>query len=116
MDGTTNVVGWGSGWSILDPALDEPTRERIVEGSGLATYGDETGYPINNGTSFLMALAFGDTGPQARVFLTYSDTEDREAMDYVAATERFSAKDWRTVAFAAADVEADTRSTLTVRG
>ena len=115
-DGTTNIVGWGSGWSILDPALDDPTRERIVEGSGLATLGDETGYPVNNGTSFLMALAYTDDGPQAQVFLTYSDTEDRSADDYTAATERFSAKDWRTVDFTASDVEADTRSTVTVRG
>ena len=63
-----------------------------------------------------MALAYTDDGPQAQVFLTYSDTEDRSADDYTAATERFSAKDWRTVDFTASDVEADTRSTVTVRG
>ncbi|WP_421122004.1 penicillin acylase family protein [Aquihabitans daechungensis] len=117
VDGTTNVVGFGSGASIMDPALDELSRERVAVDSQLATIDDDhAGYLINNGTSFLMALAFTDDGPQAKVFLAYSDTEDRESDDYVAATRRFSEKDWRTVAFTEEDVAADTSSTLTVRG
>lgn len=117
VDGTTNVVGFGSSASIMDPALDELSRERVAVGSQLATIDDEdAGYLINNGTSFLMALAFTDEGPQAKVFLAYSDTEDRESDDYVAATRRFSEKDWRAVAFTEDDVADDTRSTTTVRG
>jgi acyl-homoserine-lactone acylase len=116
VDGTTNVVGFGTSASIMDPALDELSRERVAVGSQLATIDDDAGYLINNGTSFLMALAFTDAGPQAKVFLAYSDTEDREADDYVAATRRFSEKDWRTVAFTEDDVADDTRSTVTIRG
>ena len=115
-DGTTNVVGFGSGASIRDPKLLEQDRERLVDGSQLSTLDGETGYPVNNGTSFLMALAFTDDGPQAKVFLTYSNTEDRSADDYTEATRRFSEKDWRPVAFTEEDVAADTRSTITVRG
>jgi acyl-homoserine-lactone acylase len=115
-DGTTNVVGFGTSASILDPAIADIERERLVTGSQLATTDGETGYAINNGTSFLMALAFGDDGPEAKVFLTYSDTEDRTADDYVDATRRFSEKDWRTVAFTEEAIEAETRSTITVRG
>jgi acyl-homoserine-lactone acylase len=115
-DGTTNVVGFGTSTSIEDPAIAEIERERLVTGSQLATTDGETGYAINNGTSFLMALAFGADGPEAKVFLTYSNTEDRSSDDYTAATQRFSDKDWRTVAFAEDDVAADTRSTITVRG
>ncbi|MEZ5139217.1 MAG: penicillin acylase family protein [Acidimicrobiales bacterium] len=115
-DGTTNVVGFGSGASIRDPKLLEQDRERLVGGSQLSTLDGETGYPVNNGTSFLMALAFTDDGPQAKVFLTYSNTEDRSADDYTEATRRFSEKDWRPVAFTEEDVAADTRSTITVRG
>jgi acyl-homoserine-lactone acylase len=115
-DGTTNIVGFGISASIQDPALDEIERERLVTGSQLATTDGENGYAINNGTSFLMALAFGEDGPEAKVFLTYSDTEDREADDYVDATRRFSEKDWRTVAFTEDAIAAETRSTTTVRG
>lgn len=115
-DGTTNVVGTGSSFSILDPALAEAERESVVVGSPLSTVDGETGYLVNNGTSFLMALAFTDDGPQAKVFLAYSNTEDRTADDYTAATERFSDKDWRTVAFTEEAIADETRSTLTVRG
>ncbi len=115
-DGTTNVVGFGSGSSIQDPAILDQQRERLVTGSGLSDLDGEVGYPVNNGTSFLMALAYTDEGPQAKVFLTYGDTEDRSSEDYTNATQRFSDKDWRTVAFTEEDVAADTRSTITVRG
>ena len=116
LDGTTNVVGFGRGYSILDPTLAELDRELLVDGSSLADLGDENGYLINNGTSFLMALEFTKDGPSAKVFLTYGNTEDRSAKEYTAATERFSAKDWRTVAFTDEDIAGDERSTITVRG
>ena len=116
VDGTTNVVGFGRGWSILDPTLAELDRELLTDGSALAEVDGEQGYLINNGTSFLMALAYTDEGPQAQVFLAYGNTEDREAKDYRAATERFSAKDWRTVAFTDEAIDAEATSTVTVRG
>jgi acyl-homoserine-lactone acylase len=115
-DGTTNIVGWGSGASILDPAVVQTKYETLVPGSSLARVGGETGYPINNGTSFLMALAFTDNGPQARVFLTYGETEDRSSDIYTEATEAFSAKEWREVAFTDAEIQADVVDTVTVRG
>lgn len=115
-DGTTNIVGFGSGHSILDPALDDVQRDLLVPGSSLADVGDGTGYPINNGTSFLLALAYGDDGPEAKVFLTYGNTEDRSAESYTEATQRFSAKDWRPVAFTSDAVDADASSRTTVRG
>jgi acyl-homoserine-lactone acylase len=115
-DGTTNIVGWGSGASILDPALTETKHEPLVPGSSLARVDGEAGYPINNGTSFLMALAFTDDGPQAQVFLTYGESEDRSSDIYTEATEAFSAKEWRTVAFTDDEIEADLVEMKTVRG
>lgn len=116
VDGTTNVVGFGTSASILDPTLAELERERIAVGSPLSEIDGEAGYPINNGTSFLLALAYGDDGPEAKVFLTYGNTEDREAEEYVSVTERFSDKDWRPVAFTSQDVADDATETITVRG
>jgi acyl-homoserine-lactone acylase len=120
LDGATNIVGFGSMHSILDPALAEIERETVVGGSSLATIeepaGEHTGYLINSGTSFLMALEFTDDGPDARVFLTYSNSENRSDPYYTEATERFSEKDWRTVLLARDDIEADTIEAKTVRG
>jgi acyl-homoserine-lactone acylase len=114
-DGTTNVVG-STGASILDPALDEIEREFVAANSPLARVAGHTGYLINNGTSFLMAVAFTDDGPRARVFLTYSNTEDRADPNYLEATERFSAKDWRTAAWTDAQIDDQEITKKTVRG
>jgi acyl-homoserine-lactone acylase len=78
--------------------------------------GGESGYPVNNGTSFLMARSVTDDGPQARVFLTYGETEDRSSGLYTEATEAFSDKEWRDVAFTDAEIEADLVDTVRVRG
>ena len=119
-DGTTNVVGFGRSWATMDPQLTELEREPLAPGSSFAEVtGDEedtTGYRINNGTSFLLALAFTDDGPVAKAFLTYGNTADRDDPDYLEATERFSAKDWRDVAFTEEQVAEATTSTVTVRG
>ncbi len=120
VDGTTNVVAWGEGWSTLDPALEALERTPVTTRSQLATTSDgqrsTTGYRINNGTSFLMALEFTEHGPRARTFLTYGNTADRSAPAYLAATQRFSDKDWKDVRFRAADVAATATSITEVRG
>ena len=120
VDGTTNVVGWGRGWSTLDPALVALERTPFTPSSQLATTSDgersTVGYRINNGTSFLMALEYTDHGPRARTFLTYGNTADRSAPEYLAATQRFSDKDWKDVRFTAADVSATATSVTEVRG
>jgi acyl-homoserine-lactone acylase len=118
-DGVPNIVDWGTNWATLDPALDALERTSVAA-SALAevTDGDTTttGYRINSGTSFLLTLAYGDDGPAARAFLTYSNTADREDPAYTEATEAFSEKRWRDVAFTPEQVEAATESATTVRG
>ena len=115
-DGTTNFVGFAAPGSILDPAFDEIERELVAPNSQLAHVGADTGYLVNNGTSFLLALAFTDDGPQARVFVDYSNTEDRTDPNYLEATQRFSAKDWRTVAWTDDQIDKQEVDTKTVRG
>ncbi|HNH95909.1 MAG TPA: penicillin acylase family protein, partial [Microthrixaceae bacterium] len=116
VDGVTNIVTWSSLYSTLDPAVLNLKREKVAAGSTLNGLDGETGYPVNYGTSFLLALAYTDDGPKAKAFLTYSNTENRKNPDYVTATERFSAKKWRDVAFTADQIEAATTSTTNVRG
>jgi len=117
VDGVTNVVGWGTNTTSRDPALVEVKREKLYAGSDLAQLDGETGYAVNNGTSFLFAVQFGKGGPRAKAFLTYGNTEDRSADLYTAVTERLSAKKWRDVAFTESAVEDDqVGKTLTVKG
>lgn len=117
IDGTTNIVGYGGlSATITDPSLTQPDRQRLAPGSALYRLGDEVGTPIVSGTSFLMALEFTDDGPQARAFLVYGQSEDPTAEIFTAATQRFSAKDWRPVEFTEDDVAAATTATVTVRG
>ncbi|MHB1137964.1 MAG: penicillin acylase family protein [Microthrixaceae bacterium] len=119
-DGTTNVVGWGTGWNTLDPSLTALEREPLAPGSPLSTVsgaGPTTvGYRINSGTSFLMALEFTEEGPRARTFLTYGNTADRSDPAYLEATERFSTRRWKDVAFTPDAVDEAATSTLEVRG
>ncbi|WP_208026760.1 penicillin acylase family protein [Rhabdothermincola sediminis] len=100
-DGVTNVVGYGAGSSTMEPT---PGRGPTVAPRSALT---ADGYLINNGTSFLLAVHFGPDGPEAKVFLTYGQTQDRTSPLFVGATERFSAKDWRTVVFKNEDVASD---------
>ncbi len=100
-DGVTNIVGYGGGSSTME---ETPERgDTFAPRSNLSS----EGYLINNGTSFIMALHFGPDGPEAKVLLTYGDTQDRSSPLFVEATERFSAKDWRTVTFKNEDLAAD---------
>jgi len=110
-DGTTNVVGRGgrTSASILDDAIPD------VPG-GLDDTDGDPGYGVDNGTSFLLALAFTKDGPQAKAFLTYGNTEDRKDPLYTEATERFSRKEWRDVPLTEKAIEEAATSTVTVKG
>ncbi|HEY3142661.1 MAG TPA: penicillin acylase family protein [Acidimicrobiales bacterium] len=118
-DGTTNVVGSGGrGASVTTRDPDIPTFEDGVFAprSTLAEVDGEPAYPVDFGTSFLLALHFTDDGPEAKAFLTYGDTSDRSSADYVEATQRFSDKNWRDVLFRPAAVKDAAITTTTVRG
>ncbi len=120
IDGTTNIVGWGTGWATADPALAALDRTRIAPDSQISevTDGETTtvGYRINNGTSFLMAVALTPDGPEAKSFLTYANTADRSNPDYLEATERFSEKNWREVLLDPEEIADAATSTTEVRG
>ncbi|MGH9212342.1 MAG: penicillin acylase family protein [Acidimicrobiales bacterium] len=115
-DGTTNVVTTSGRPSSMDPDIPEITAGTFATGSALGEVGDRAGYGIDYGTSFLLALAFTDDGPQARAFLTYGNTDDRSSDVFTEVTQSFSDKAWREVPFATDDVEQAAASVVTVRG
>ena len=100
-EGVENVVRYGRNSTTLEPA---PSIAPKVKGSRLLT---KEGYPINSGSSFVMALEFGEQGPRAKAFLTYSESGDWTSPHFNDQTNLFSRKEWRPILFHEADIEAD---------
>ena len=65
------------------------------------------GYPVNYGSSFVMACALSAKGPQAFAILTYSESSDPGAAHNADQTQLFSASTWRPLLFTEAEIQAD---------
>jgi acyl-homoserine-lactone acylase len=99
-EGITNFVNFAPNQTTLEPFAN-PAR---VSGSRLLT---KEGYPVNRGSSFVMALEYTDRGPRAVAILTYSQSGDPKSPLYYDQTELFSAKKWRRVVFTEKEITAD---------
>jgi acyl-homoserine-lactone acylase len=107
LEGVMNMMHGGHSQSTLEP-VEAPTP---VKGSRWLT---EKGYPVNHGSSFLMALEFTKQGPRAKAFLTYSESGDPESPHFRDQTELFSRKQWRPVLFRSGDIAKDVKRSYTV--
>ncbi|QQS45299.1 MAG: acylase [Acidobacteriota bacterium] len=99
-DGITNFVNYAPNTTTLEP-FKAPQR---VRGSRFLM---KEGYPVNRGTSFIMALEYTAQGPKAMAFLTYSQSGDPTSKLYYDQTELFSAKKWRKILFTEAEIKSD---------
>ena len=99
--GITNAIGFSRFGTSLEPGYQPPPSVR--DGSALT----EAGWPVNNGTSFIMTLEFTDGGPRAQAFLTYGETGDAGSEHFTDQTKRFSAKEWRDVLFTDEQIDGD---------
>lgn len=90
-EGVTNVVSASSRSSTEEqqPELPEP----LIEDSTLTT----DGYPITYGTSFLMAVAYGPDGPEARTILTYGQVGDPALPGFTSGVKAFADKQWKSI-------------------
>lgn len=90
-EGVTNVVSGSSRSSTEEqqPELPEP----LVKDSTLTS----DGYPITYGTSFLMAVAYGPDGPEARTILTYGQVGDPTLPGFTSAVKAFADKQWKVI-------------------
>ncbi|WP_223634239.1 acylase [Corallococcus sp. EGB] len=101
-EGTTNVMSFGASRTTVFDFAQPHT----------ATYNSATllakeGYPINNGSSFVMALQFTDAGPNANAVLTYSESGDPKSPHYADQTRLYSQKQWRPILFTDAQIAGD---------
>ncbi len=104
-EGVTNVVQWSDNNSSSEPAptLGEPVAP------GAALRGE--GFPVNFGSSFIMAVDYTGDAVQAWAILTYGETGDRTSPLFEQQTVRFSEKNWREVAFTDEQINADANLT-----
>jgi acyl-homoserine-lactone acylase len=66
------------------------------------------GYPkIVHGSSFVMAVQLGPTGPTGRQILTYSQSTDPNSPYYADQTRLYSRKGWDTIKYTDAQISAD---------
>ncbi|HTO02027.1 MAG TPA: penicillin acylase family protein [Microthrixaceae bacterium] len=120
VDGTTNVVTWGGAGTTMDPeraAIKTTDLGKDIAAIKITGDGpDRTGYPVDFGTSFLMALHYTADGPVAKTFLTYGNVADVASPSFLEATERFSKKQWKNAEYTTGQVDKATISAVVVKG
>ena len=72
-EGVTNVVGRGGLGGTSEPVRD--LLDPLTNDTGLT----EEGYPVTNGSSFIMTVEYGPNGPEIRTILTYGQTGDQNS-------------------------------------
>ena len=100
-EGAFNVVEWAPRKTTV--AADFPHGKTLHGATGLT----DKGYPIDYGSSFVMAMRFTESGPEGWALLTYSQSSDPASPWYADQTDRFAKKQWRRMWFDAADILAD---------
>lgn len=100
-EGLMNFVDWRPNTTTLEP---DPPLAPLVQGSRRLR---RDGYPINGGTSFVLAVAFTDSGPRARAVLTYGQSGDSQSPHFSDQTELFARKGWRDVLFTEKEIASD---------
>jgi acyl-homoserine-lactone acylase len=98
--GIASFVNFAPNTTTLEPFAN-PEK---LKGSRLMT---KEGYPVNRGSSFVMALEYTDSGPRAMAILTYSESGDPTSPHYYDQTELYSMKKWRKVLFNEKDIASD---------
>ena len=76
---------------------------------------DEFAYPVNDGTTFVMALQYTDEGPKADMFLSYSQDHDPEAEHFKDLTQLYSELEWQPMLFDEEDIAAAVVKTIKLR-
>jgi acyl-homoserine-lactone acylase len=97
---------------VTTPFNDSP----IFQGSN-TSLGDsrtltKSGYNIAHGSSFIMALAFTEQGPEAEAILSYSQSGAPGSKHFADQTALYSNEEWRPIYFNANEVFANTQESV----
>ena len=107
-EGTIGIADYSPGatTTLLPRYEREPLANDITE---LTASGE---YPVNNGNSWIMAMAFEEDGPRARAVLTYSQSEDPASPFYDDQSVLYSAGQLRDIRFTEEDIAAHTVTSI----
>ena len=107
-EGIVNFVNYAPNTTTLERDATVPA---VVPASRTLR---QNGYPINRGSSFVMAMTFTDAGPRGRAILTYGQSGDPASPHFSDQTELFSRKAWREILFTEEQIRSDTALTTRV--
>ncbi|QSQ16307.1 penicillin acylase family protein [Myxococcus landrumensis] len=113
-DGTANIVSWGTLKSTTPDSDFSAVRGTNLINS--RTNLTDTGYVINNGSSFIMAMEFTEKSVSGRAVLTYSQSSDKASPYFADQTELFSNKQWRPIVFTEEAITAAKVDEVTISG
>ncbi len=100
LDGVANVVSWRD---FNFTTLPRERRSSPVSPSGLTA----DGYPVNYGSSFVLAAELTPAGARARALLTYGNSSDPASPHYRDQLEGFARGQLRPVLLTEAEIVAD---------
>ncbi|MEM7159200.1 MAG: penicillin acylase family protein [Myxococcota bacterium] len=107
------VHGGGRNEGVTNLIIYNNLRTTVAEGLGrgevinAVTGLTDEGYVVNYGSSYVMAMTFTDSVPEAYAFVTYGQSDDPDSPYHTDQMERFSNKDWRKVLFTEQDIAED---------
>lgn len=109
-EGVIQIADYDAGNATLLPR--EPVAPWVNPTSGLSA----DGHQMNNGNSWVMAMAFTPEGPSARALMTYSQSGVPGSPHFTDQTARYGEEQLRPILFTAAEIAADPNlETLTLR-
>ncbi len=108
-EGTIGIADYSGGATTT--LLPRYTRGEVLQ---TTTERTADGYPVNNGNSWILAVSFEPTGPQARAAMVYSQSEDPASPHLHDQTALYASGQLRDVAFTEAQVAADTQEQLSL--
>lgn len=101
---------------LANIVIGRPTGDTLMYALDENGDGSETlAYRVNAGSSFVLALQYTDEGPEAEMFLSYSQDHDPEAEHFKDQTLLYSELLWRPVLFNEEDIDAATVDTIELR-
>ncbi|HAN31782.1 MAG TPA: acylase [Myxococcales bacterium] len=105
-EGAFNVIGWS-------PGRDSTTMGHFDPGPVLNSVTGRTssGYPINYGSSFMMAMQFTDEGPIGFTLVSYSQSAEPDSAWHSDQTKMFNQGQWKTIRFTEDAIQNDPKLT-----
>jgi acyl-homoserine-lactone acylase len=107
LEGAFNIVGYNGNSGTLLPGIKRGDVVKDATGTADATGLAGSGFVVNNGSSFMLALEFTDSGPHGVAVLSYSESSDPASEHYSDQTKLFSNSSYRPVLFTEEEITGD---------